>query len=131
MRIAGKYCGILQHHKPAQNCSHVILTLNHLGIKIPRCNYHNYQLVSTLVVLIVAFGQKAFEKWVHKNATVWIPYGGILTGLTWGLVHILTKGNLSTGVSLSLISIGYGITYLLVNRDIKKAYIWILLMFIL
>ena len=54
-----------------------------------------------------------------------------MTGLTWGMVHILTKGDLSTGVSLSLISIGYGITYLLVNRDIKKAYIWILLMFVL
>lgn len=84
-----------------------------------------------LVVSIVVFGQKAFEKWFHKDCPVWIPYGGVLTGLTWGMVHILTKGNISTGVSLFLISIGYGITYLLVNRDTKKAYIWILFMFVL
>lgn len=93
--------------------------------------YIYYAFEVGLVVLIVVFGQKAFEKWFHKDSAVWIPYGGVLTGLTWGMVHILTKGDLSTGVSLSLISIGYGITYLLVNRDIKKAYIWILLMFVL
>ena len=77
--------------------------------------YIYYAFEVGLVVLIVTFGQKAFEKWFHKDSSVWIPYGGILTGLTWGMVHILTKGDLSTGVSLSLISIGYGITYLLVN----------------
>jgi len=84
-----------------------------------------------LVVLIIVFGQKAFETWFHKGCQVFIPYGGILTGLTWGMVHILTKGSLSMGVSLFLVSIGYGVTYLLVNRDIRKAYIWILLMFLL
>lgn len=84
-----------------------------------------------LVVLIVVFGQKAFEKWFHNDVSVWIPYGGVLTGLTWGMVHILTKGSISTGISLFLISLAYGITYLLVNRDTKKAYILILLMFVL
>lgn len=49
MRIAGKYCGILQLHRPVQNCSHFIQNLNHLGIKIPRYNYHKLQVVSTLV----------------------------------------------------------------------------------
>lgn len=49
MRIAGKYCGILQLHRPVQNCSHFIQNLNHLGIKIPRYNYHKLQAVSTLV----------------------------------------------------------------------------------
>ncbi len=93
--------------------------------------YIYYVFEVGLVVLIVVFGQKAFEKWFHKECHVLIPYGGILTGLTWGMVHILTKGSLSVGVSLIFISIGYGVTYLLVNRDIRKAYIWILLMFVL
>lgn len=93
--------------------------------------YIYYVFEVGLVVLIVAFGQKAFEKWFHKDAHVVIPYGGILTGLTWGMVHVLTKGSLSTGLLLMLTSIGYGVTYLLVNRDIKKAYLWILLMFVL
>ena len=48
MRIAGKYCGILQLHRPVQNCSHFIQNLNHLGIKIPRYNYHKLQVVITL-----------------------------------------------------------------------------------
>lgn len=52
MRIVGKYCGILQLHKPVQNCSRFIPNLNHLGIKIPRYNYHNCQVVSTLVEAI-------------------------------------------------------------------------------
>lgn len=93
--------------------------------------YIYYVFEVGLVVLIVVFGQKAFEKWFHKDCRVLIPYGGILTGLTWGMVHSLTKGSLSMGLSLIFISIGYGITYLLVNRDMKKAFIWILLMFVL
>lgn len=93
--------------------------------------YIYYIFETGLVVLIIVFGQKAFEKWFHKDCPVLIPYGGIFTGLTWGMVHILTKGSLSVGVSLMVISIGYGITYLLVNRDIRKAYVWILLMFVL
>lgn len=93
--------------------------------------YIYYLFEVGLVVLIVVFGQKAFEIFFHKNCRTIIPYGGILTGLTWGLVHTLTKGSLSVGVSLAFISIGYGVTYLMVNRDIKKAYVWILFMFVL
>lgn len=68
---------------------------------------------------------------VHKDNNVLIPYGGILTGLTWGMAHIFTKGSLSMRESLNFISIGYGLTYLLVNRNIRKEYIWIVLMFVL
>lgn len=93
--------------------------------------YIYYAFEVGLVVLIVVFGQKAFEKWFHKDGQVWIPYGGVVTGLTWGMVHVLTKGSLSTGLLLMLTSIGYGVTYLLVKRDVRKAYVWILLMFVL
>lgn len=93
--------------------------------------YIYYVFETGLVVLIIVFGQKAFEKWLHNGRSVVIPYGGILAGVTWGLVHALTKGSLSTGLSLMLISIGYGAVYLLCNRDVKKAYLWILLMFVL
>ena len=109
----------------------VIKEFTNLGVLKFVFQYIYYLFETMLVTLVLVFSQKAFEKWFHKDSAVWIPYGGVLTGLTWGMVHILTKGDLSTGVSLSLISIGYGITYLLVNRDIKKAYIWILLMFVL
>ena len=84
-----------------------------------------------LVVLVVVFGQKTFEIWFHKDCRVRNPYGGILVGLTWGLAHVFTKGSLSAGLLLILTSVGYGVTYLLVNRDVKKTYFWILLMFVL
>lgn len=93
--------------------------------------YIYYACEVVLVLLIIIFGQKAFEKWFHKDNKVLIPYGGILTGLTWGLVHILTKGSFITGLALMIVSIGYGLTYLLLNRDVKQSYLWILLMFII
>lgn len=113
------------------NGSKVIKELQYNGWLKFIFQYIYYVFEVGLVVLIIIFGQKAFEKWFHKDNHVLIPYGGILTGLTWGMVHVLTKGSLSMGVSLIFISIGYGVTYLLVNRDIRKAYVWILLMFVL
>ena len=111
--------------------SKVLKELQHYGWLKFIFQYIYYIFEVGLVVLIVVFGQKAFEKLIHKDCRVLIPYGGILTGLTWGMGHFLTKGSLSMGLSLIFISIGYGVTYLLVNRDIRKAYVWILLMFVL
>ena len=113
------------------NGSKVLKELQHYGGLKFIFQYIYYIFEVGLVVLIVVFGQKAFEKLFHKDCRVLIPYGGILTGLTWGMGHFLTKGSLSMGLSLIFISIGYGVTYLLVNRDIRKAYVWILLMFVL
>ena len=113
------------------NGSKVLKELQHYGWLKFIFQYIYYIFEVGLVVLIVVFGQKAFEKLFHKDCRVLIPYGGILTGLTWGMGHFLTKGSLSMGLSLIFISIGYGVTYLLVNRDIRKAYVWILLMFVL
>ena len=60
-----------------------------------------------------------------------IPYGGLLAGLTWGLAHILTKGSLTGGLALLLISVVYGLTWLLLSRDIRKAFPVLYLMFVL
>ena len=91
--------------------------------------YYIFEVV--LVVLIIVFGQKAFETWFHKGNETWIPYGGVLCGLTWGLGHILTKGNLVFGILLILISATYCLTYQLLNRNVKIAYWVIWLMFVL
>jgi hypothetical protein len=48
-----------------------------------------------LISLIIVFGQKVCEKWFHNEK---IPYGGIILGLTWGLVHTYTKGSLPIGL---------------------------------
>ena len=87
--------------------------------------YYCFEVV--LVLLIIAFGQEAFEKWFHNRP---IPYGGVLAAVTWGAAHFFTKGS-STGVGTMLSALAYGCVYLLVNRDIRRAYPILWLMFVL
>lgn len=54
-----------------------------------------------------------------------------MVGLTWGLVHALTKGELSTGILGLFLGILYGILYLSVKKNIRIAYPLIACMFIL
>ena len=93
--------------------------------------YIYYVFETGLVYLIIAFGQKAFEEWFHQGKQVMIPYGGLLAGLTWGLAHMFTKGSLDFGLALLIVSVFYGLTWLLLNRDIRKAYPVLFLMFVL
>ena len=60
-----------------------------------------------------------------------IPYGGIVCGLTWGLGHILSKGGLLIGLHGLLWGILLGTAYLVVNKDIRKAWAVLFLMFVL
>ncbi len=90
--------------------------------------YIYYAFETVLFMLIIVFGQKAFEVWTGNRK---LPYGGILCGLTWGMVHTLTKGSIWIGLHGLVLGFMLGAAYLLVNRDIKKTYIVLLLMFIL
>ena len=89
--------------------------------------YIYYCFEVALVLLIIVFGQKSFESLFHNQN---IPYGGILAALTWGVAHFFTKGS-STGIGIMISALAYGCVYLLVNRDIRKAYPIIWLMFVL
>lgn len=88
--------------------------------------YVYYAMETVLFLFIIAFGQKACEVW-FKNAK--IPYGGILCGLTWGLAHIFTKGNLLIGISGIFYGFIFGAAYLLAGRDIRKSWTLLFLMF--
>ncbi len=88
--------------------------------------YYLFEVI--LVMLIIVFGQKAGEM-QFKNHKV--PWGGILVGLTWGLVHMLTKGDLMIGLTACLAGILYGVTYLALKKNIYATYLLVLLMFIL
>ena len=90
--------------------------------------YIYYFFEVALFLLILIFGQKAGEVW-FKNEN--IPYGGILLGLTWGLAHIFTKGSLEVGLLCALAGIMYGAVYLLLGKDIKKAFPIAFIMFVL
>ena len=87
--------------------------------------YYCFEVV--LVLLIIVFGQEAFERWFHNRL---IPYGGMLAAVTWGIAHFFTKGS-ATGIGIMISALAYGCVYLQVNRDIRRTYPIIWLMFVL
>ena len=90
--------------------------------------YIYYVFETAMFTLIIVFGQKAFEKWTKIRN---FPWGGILCAVTWGLGHILSKDSIGTGLLSALLGLMFGTVYLIVNRDIKKAYVILFLMFVL
>lgn len=90
--------------------------------------YLYYFFETGLFTLIIVFAQKAFEKW-FKNES--IPYGGIICAVTWGFAHIFTKSSIETGLLSAILGFGFGSVYLLLNRDIRKTFPVIFLMFVL
>lgn len=72
-----------------------------------------------LVLSVVIYGQKAGEMWFGKGN---VPWGGVLAGITWGLVHALTKGSLLIGLEGMMAGILYGCIYLLVKKRAVYAY---------
>ena len=78
-----------------------------------------YYLAETfLLSLIIVFGQMACEMWFHSDR---IPYGGIVLGLTWGLAHIASKGDVMVGLLSAAAGFLLGAAYLIVGRDYRKA----------
>lgn len=87
--------------------------------------YYIFEVV--LVTLVLVFGQNAFEKWFHK----WnIPYGGMIVAITWGIGHFFTK-DILTGIVTVISGLAFGSVYLLVNRDIRKTYLILWIMFVM
>ncbi|MCM1058095.1 MAG: hypothetical protein NC517_10875 [Firmicutes bacterium] len=89
--------------------------------------YIYYIFETILVMLILVFGQNAFEKWFHKCN---IPYGGIIVAITWGIAHFFTK-DITTGIVTMISGLAFGSIYLLTNRDIRKTYPILWVMFVL
>ena len=98
------------------------------GLLLFTFQYIYYAFEVLLFMLIIVFGQKAFELWFKREG---IPYGGIVCGLTWGLAHIFTKASLSTGLWGLVLGFLMGAAYLLTNRDIRKTYVVLFIMFVL
>lgn len=90
--------------------------------------YVYYLFEAFLFSLIIIFGQKACEQW-FKNEV--IPYGGIILSLTWGLMHIVSKGSIWVGLLSAFGGLLYGAAYLIVGKDYRKALPLMCLMFVL
>ncbi len=89
--------------------------------------YYFFEVI--LVFLIVVFGQKFFESFLHKKSN--IPWGGVVLCCTWGAVHILTKGSLYTGIGVMVFSLLYGLMYVLLERDTRWVYLGMVIAFVI
>jgi membrane protease YdiL (CAAX protease family) len=74
-----------------------------------------YIFETGLFVLIIVFAQEAGEIWFKKST---IPWGGILVSLTWGLAHILAKGDLSVGLIAFIGVLLYGSIYIISKNNL-------------
>lgn len=90
--------------------------------------YLYYAFESMLIVLIIEYGQMAFEKVFKKEVT--LPLGGIFLAITWGLIHIPTQG-FATGVYTVVQSLLFGLIYLALNKNIKVSYVVITFVFMI
>lgn len=104
----------------------VIMEYQKKGFLLFVFQYIYYAFETVLFMLIIVFGQKAFELWFKNDR---IPYGGFLCGLTWGLAHIFTKGSLLVGLEGVVLGFILGAVYLLVNKDVRKTYLLLFIMF--
>ena len=90
-----------------------------------------YYIVETLMfLLIIVFGQKAFDLWTNKRK---VPWGGLICGFTFGAIHLISNGqfDLARGIIAIILGILFGVAYLVVNRDFWKAYVVLFLLFVL
>lgn len=92
-----------------------------------------YYIVEVLIVLlIVIYGQKAFESLLKKETT--IPLGGIVLAMTWGIFHFVSRGvgiEVWNGVSCIIFSILSGIMYLKLDRNYLYSYLFIAIGYLL
>jgi hypothetical protein len=114
----------------AWNGFKVILEFKHNGLLLFIFQYICYLFETVLFLLIIVFGQKAIELWTKKRN---VPWGGIICGLTWGIVHIISRGNFDVQVGLFATVSGFlfGAAYLLTNRDFILSWLILFLMFVL
>lgn len=108
------------------------LELQRLGAVKFVFQYLYYAAEVVLITLIIVFGQEAGERALkHRALPSFIPWGGIVLGLTWGLIHILTQNNLGTGILSFFSAIAFGVIYLLLNKNVFWAYGFIAIVFML
>jgi len=85
-----------------------------------------YMMEFVMVVLMVAFFQRAGELW--SNLT-WFPWGGIGLGLTWGMIHLVTNPQGALGVIVW--SLVLGILFILSKKSFFTTWIVGMLGFII
>ncbi|WP_139142552.1 hypothetical protein [Humibacillus sp. DSM 29435] len=86
-----------------------------------------YAAEVVVMTLIIAFGQRAGELRFGCPA---LPWGGFLLALTWGLVHVLLQG-VAAGLYGMLISVAFGMIFVLTGRSVRRSSAPLVVAFIL
>jgi hypothetical protein len=113
--------------KPVVELKSMINRSGNKGIIVFIGQYIYYIAESALFMAIIVFGQH-FGEILFKKPN--IPWGGLVCALTWGLVHIISQ-DIITGISSVFITIIYGVTYLLLKKNVKYTYIILAIMFMI
>ena len=79
-----------------------------------------YLLEMLLSGLIISLSQQAITDSSGKRNM--FPWGGLVLGLTWGLGHYITKGDVSIALIAFVIAIFFGLIFNLTGKDLKKAW---------
>lgn len=94
--------------------------------------YLYYIVEVGIVLLIIIYGQKAFE--VRRDKESDFPFGGIVLAATWGIFHFVSRGvgiEIWNGISCIIFSILGGIMYLRLDRNFLYSYIFIAIGYLL
>ena len=97
-------------------------------VKVFIFQYIYYAAEGFLISLVIVYAQKACEMWIKNEK---LPYGGIILGLTWGLAHVISKGDVLISIFAFLSAFLFGAVYVFVNKDYRKALPIIILLFML
>ena len=97
-----------------------------LGIANFIAQYFYYFLEVILMIIILAFAQEAGETLFKPR---WIPYGGIVLALLWGLVHIAFHG-VADGLTTTFTAVLYGSAFLVLRKNVKSSFWLVFLMFV-
>ena len=89
--------------------------------------YYAFEVV--LVLLIAAFGQQFWE--ALRKGRSQFPFGGVVLCCTWGAIHTLSRGSLSTGLGVMAFGLMYGAIYVLLGRDARTSYLAMLAAFVI
>lgn len=88
--------------------------------------YLYYLIEVLLVLMVIAYGQKAFEVLYQKTTN--IPFGGIVLALTWGAFHFVSRGvglEIWNGISCMIFSLLAGIMYVRLKKHLGYSYLLI------
>ena len=94
--------------------------------------YLYYIFEVLLVLLIIIYGQKAFETLLEKESL--IPFGGIILAVTWGAFHFVSRGvglEIWNGISTMIFSVLSGVMYLRLNKKCLYSYLFIAIGYLL